>query len=88
MPCNDGDIVTHDTIEQHVDVDHEYDHDHEDNCSPFCQCSCCSIHVINNIAVFSELPVNSIFSQINSTALDSLSKGFAGAILQPPQMIA
>ncbi len=49
IPCNDANVESHDDVAQMEPSgglqDHE-NHDHEDQCSPFCPCNCCSVHVI------------------------------------------
>ncbi|WP_405350940.1 DUF6660 family protein [Nonlabens sp. Asnod3-H03] len=86
MPCNDGNMEQHDEVEQTVDIDDHDNHDHEDECSPFCQCNCCSVHVISfefEPLEFIVLPV--INSQI-SFYISPVYDGFDGSILQPPQL--
>lgn len=86
MPCNDGNIEVHEDVEQTVDKGDHDDHDHEDECSPFCQCNCCSIHVISfemETIEFAILP--QINSQI-SFYITPIYDGFDGSILQPPQL--
>lgn len=84
MPC--GDTVSNNDLQEQVAQESE-DHDHEDFCSPFCQCSCCSVSVINyhvdsvdleSIAIAS--PQHIIF--YTNPQYD----GFLGSILQPPQL--
>jgi hypothetical protein len=89
VPCNDANVESHDDVAQIAATesfeDHE-NHDHEDQCSPFCPCNCCSVHVITY-----ELdgPDFEYIQDINtkiSSYVNPLYDGYNGSILQPPQL--
>lgn len=86
VPCNDGTIETHDDVEQNIDTDHHDDHDHEDECSPFCQCNCCSIHVISSTSDIIEYHVILDIKSPIPFYINPIYDGFNGTILQPPQL--
>jgi hypothetical protein len=49
MPCTDG--LSHETSHEISDKTHEHhDSEHEDDCPPFCICSCCG-----SIATYSSI---------------------------------
>ncbi len=86
MPCNDADVETHDQTEKISDHDSHDSHDHEDKCSPFCQCNCCSIHVITyNLEVLELVEIVAINTQ-NSSYINPFYDGYNGSILQPPRL--
>jgi hypothetical protein len=89
MPCNDAASQSHEDIEQVVtdgDCNDHEEGDHEGECSPFCQCNCCSVHVIT----YKFDTVESVdFLKINtdiSSYLNPFYDGYDGSILQPPQL--
>ena len=86
MPCNDGKIKMHDDMEQTVNIDDHDGHDHEDECSPFCQCNCCSVHVISFVFEPLELSISPKINSHISFYISPIYDGFDGSILQPPQL--
>jgi len=88
MPCNDADVDTHDDVEQIAeagDCDDNESHDHEDECSPFCQCNCCSVHVITyEFQSLEIIEIPEINTQISSY-INPFYDGYDGSILQPPR---
>ncbi|WP_025666230.1 DUF6660 family protein [Aquimarina megaterium] len=87
MPCNDSIPITEDSqIEAFADSCENHDHSIEnDLCSPFCQCHCCHVHVID----FS-IDTYQLISPEISTELfahfDSVGKEISNTLFQPPQV--
>ncbi|MEW7290048.1 DUF6660 family protein [Aquimarina sp. 2304DJ70-9] len=87
VPCEDAYSDIDDVqaeISQNLDID--YDHNGSDQCSPFCQCHCCHVHVINFNIVQFETQLAYISSKIFSHN-EGIIKDIALPILQPPQLI-
>ena len=61
------------------------DHQDSDLCSPFCQCHCCHIHVLNSEISDLSLTLNEI-STIVVFYQNRLGKDFNTSLLQPPQV--
>jgi hypothetical protein len=86
LPCSD--VAESQQVVEHTELSQDLEHeDHEDFCSPFCQCSCCSISVITYV-------MNSIDLESNPT-IEILTVSFyknpqydvyQGSLLQPPQL--
>ncbi len=88
LPCEDASEQSDDSqteIVQNMDIDH--DHNDADLCSPFCQCHCCHIHVLNF-----DLDAYSIHTPLISTRIfihpDAIAKDIMQSILQPPQLLS
>lgn len=93
MPCNDVDGQSHDEVEQVVDAgdcddlqDHDHEDEDEDDCSPFCQCNCCSVHVITYSFETQELTDIPEINTHISSYISPFYDGYDGSILQPPQL--
>ncbi len=71
-------------ISQNLDI--ENSHDGSDQCSPFCQCHCCHVHIIGFDILQFETRATYISTQIFSQN-EGISKDIARSILQPPQLI-
>lgn len=83
VSCND--LIPQKSETQITQVSADQNHDHQDDCSPFCQCHCCHVHVIEiNATAFStnqsELYKPLFFHRDNSGF--ELPKSF----LQPPRV--
>ena|SRR5690606_35879022 len=84
ISCGNMNLETEAQIDS--DTSGHCDGENEDLCSPFCQCHCCHVHVINLLTdyfeVFSpEVPASSFAHS------DSLGKELPFSILQPPRFI-
>lgn len=87
IPCADG-VFANDANKQTsiIKDSHEQDHDMDDDCSPFCHCSCCAGFSVNHtlatvttITLFLESPeTNFLSSEVIAIALP---------IWQPPQLV-
>lgn len=83
VACNDQVSINSDN--QITQISADQSHDHQDACSPFCQCHCCHVHVIEiNATAFSttqpELNKLLFFHRDNSGW--EIPKSF----LQPPRV--
>nr|WP_233195734.1 DUF6660 family protein [Aquimarina sp. MAR_2010_214] len=87
MPCNDNVSITDDSqIETFADSCENHDHDVEnDLCSPFCQCHCCHVHVIDLNIDTCELLLSGISTEMFAH-FDSVGKDISNTPLQPPQV--
>ncbi|MGM5470267.1 DUF6660 family protein [Flavobacteriaceae bacterium LMO-SS05] len=83
-PCEDSDAANDEAkteLSQHIDNDHT----DLDLCSPFCQCQCCHVNVIDfNIADL-KLQVSEISTEL-FFHIYGLEKSFNNTILQPPRV--
>ncbi|PNW26624.1 DUF6660 family protein [Formosa algae] len=84
-PCeDDASVCDNDTTEisQHSDSDHNQGT--SDDCSPFCQCHCCHIHVTQ----FTPVEISFLVPDISTELFlhfDSLGQDVNQTILQPPR---
>jgi hypothetical protein len=82
-------VESHDDVvqvEDAGDFEDRENHDHEDQCSPFCQCNCCSVPMVT--FVFQSLEWIEI-PEINikiSSYINPLYDGYNGSILPPPEL--
>ncbi|QDO94716.1 hypothetical protein FNB79_12335 [Formosa sediminum] len=85
-PCQDNVSLCSDCttkISQHSDTDQ--DHKTSDDCSPFCQCQCCHIHIVQ----FNVIEVNFYIPDIYTKQFlhfDSHGKDYVQTLLQPPRV--
>lgn len=91
LPCNDmhDDALTTTSGQQQLAPNDHHDHDHEhslDFCSPFCVCSCCSVHLIPLSASKISFLQLAFFSQEHALQNVSLSSLTLSPIWQPPQI--
>ncbi len=72
-----------------IEISQNIDHDDcaLDLCSPFCQCYCCHIHVINLDLYQSDLSLVEIYTAI-FVHKDGMIKDITSTILQPPQVVS
>lgn len=88
-PCTDADNDCGDKPIAQVNK-HDHNDDKDDNCTPFCHCSCCSI----NIAVYnfnlaeSILPLGSFIEEKVTIRNISHTSDYYGNIWQPPKISA
>ncbi|MGY8916421.1 MAG: DUF6660 family protein [Flavobacteriales bacterium] len=89
IPCNDANVESHDAVarvEADGDLEDHKNHDPKDQCSPFCPCNCCSVHVITyefQILDFQHIPeIKTKISSYNNPLYD----GYNDSILQPPRL--
>ena len=83
--CSDtGNVRDDSQITSVYDFDGDHDQDCE-LCSPFCQCHCCHVHIVDfGIAHFQ--PLQPAIPQENYVHFDSLGKDFLHSLFQPPQV--
>jgi hypothetical protein len=89
IPCNDANVESNDDVAQMEasgDLQDHENHDHEDQCSPFCPCNCCSVHVITyEFQIIDFQFITEIKTKISSY-INPLYDGYNGSILEPPQL--
>ncbi|GAA4275506.1 DUF6660 family protein [Aquimarina mytili] len=87
VPCEDAHTSMDDVqVEVCQNLDICDDHNGSDHCSPFCQCHCCHVHVINFDIVQFETQLAYIPTKIFSPN-EGISEDIVDPILQPPQLI-
>lgn len=60
--------------------------EHNDNCSPFCHCTCCSCTSINEVQIFTSfIPIYP--SNTTTTYLPENTREISLPIWQPPQLV-
>ena len=88
MPCADADIKTTDgkAKTELTKSNHEAGNPQQDDCSPFCQCSCCAGFCINHFitSIIITLPFG---NKIKPAFLPSGILDIALPIWQPPQLV-
>lgn len=88
-PCSDADNSCEDVVSVQPG-DHNHNGDRDDNCTPFCHCSCCSI----NIAVYnfnlaeSIVPMELFVEKKVTIRKISHTSDYSGNIWQPPKISA
>jgi hypothetical protein len=85
LPCADKDLIDHHLSEQSASSDNQEMPDSGDTCSPFCACTCCSVHIIlNNIVLYSHPSTTfQIVDIIYNRGVEIL---FSSFIWQPPKI--
>ncbi len=86
LQCEDSAV---DISDLEIEISQNIDHDDcaLDLCSPFCQCYCCHMHVINFNVHQPTLHLVEIHSEI-FTHKEGVIKDIALTILQPPQVVS
>ncbi len=85
MPCSDTETSDKNSLlEITADTGIDHDHNASDLCSPFCQCHCCHVHTLNNIATTFE-PLNPEISSEVYLHFDSLGEEVTSTLLHPPR---
>lgn len=84
--CEDNvalDNIVNTEILQAIGDDHQ--NQDSDLCSPFCQCHCCHVHILDfGIASFN--PFQDTILKENFSHFDSLGKDIHYSLLQPPKI--
>lgn len=86
LPCEDGLISLGDEHQQEQ-VEHTDKHapDAGDDCSPFCQCHCCHVHVVtSNNSSFE--PVAPVISTLIIQKIQDLGTEVHNTHFQPPRV--
>ncbi len=87
MPCNDNvaDLEEQSGIHLTSSEDGHQDHEHSsDLCSPFCQCHCCHIHVID-VQLSEFKMITPEISTATFLLFENTGKEIQNRILQPPR---
>jgi hypothetical protein len=86
MPCNDSVADLNEQTSVHITTDQHDSHEHSaDLCSPFCQCHCCHIHVVD----FEVAQFEAISPEINSQNFlhfNNFGEEILNRILHPPRI--
>ncbi len=93
LPCGDGGGGMVEALNHWLEVEHEHavaDHQHsndcsDDDCSPFCFCSCCSISIVTPSAVVVSEIVKAEFTLQPSFYSDFIPSTFDFSVWQPPR---
>ena len=87
VPCNDAEVESKESVAHFSDHKKQEHHNHEhssDLCSPFCQCHCCHIHIID----FQPVAATTITAEINTQNFlhfENTGKDIQTQLLQPPR---
>ncbi|RYZ22085.1 MAG: hypothetical protein EOO16_10380 [Chitinophagaceae bacterium] len=86
MPCSDVDVPgKNDASQTIVKTAHDHQDQAADNCSPFCQCSCCAGFYVNHAAALADthpaIPQSSRFPHPPSAIYDR-----SLPVWQPPKL--
>lgn len=86
VPCGDTEAALDLGQNLTAQIDSGHDHGHScDECSPFCQCHCCQVHVVH----FATNPKRIITPEISSVQPFHFNRrvlDFIPSILQPPKI--
>lgn len=87
VPCSDvyNSCVASNSVQK--ELTHNHSDDNDDHCTPFCQCSCCSVSVVKFNFKMPEfnLPQH-IISVKNAVIKDcQVISSYSGSIWQPPK---
>lgn len=88
LPCSDASNQCEDTVPKIETAQaHEHNQDSDDNCSPFCYCSCCSVSIGSfNFKPFEIKQPKVAFSTKKFTIRDyNLISRYQGNIWNPPK---
>ncbi|MDT0677268.1 DUF6660 family protein [Autumnicola musiva] len=87
VPCGDDSaLVSEDQQETISELDTQHSHDKEaDSCSPFCQCHCCHVHVVNFQTSESPLIEQHISTLVIANAVNSGDE-IPDTHFQPPRV--
>ncbi len=88
LPCSDASNQCEDTVPKIETAQaHEHNQDSDDNCSPFCYCSCCSVSIGSfNFKSFEIKQPKVAFSTKKITIRDyNLISRYQGNIWNPPK---
>lgn len=88
LPCSDASNQCEDTVPKIETAQaHEHNQDSDDNCSPFCYCSCCSVSIGSfNFKPFEIKQPKVAFSTKKFTIRDyNLISRYQGNIWKPPK---
>lgn len=88
-PCSDINNNCQDDIPIQTTEKHNHDEDTDDNCSPFCSCTCCGVQI--SIVEFKLIPVElKPFYELSNKILKikkiEFPSSYFGEIWQPPQI--
>ncbi|WP_264551131.1 DUF6660 family protein [Flavobacterium sp. N2038] len=90
VPCSDVYNSCTDTNSKIQEASHSHSQDNDDHCTPFCQCSCCSVSVVKfqfKLPDFN-LPQQT-YTVKNSVIRDcQVISRYSGSIWQPPKFFA
>lgn len=91
MPCSDAGKVSYrqDRNLAASTTDHTSGHtdEHQDLCSPFCQCSCCSLaYALPILSVPAAAPAPAFGDKTFAALIQQCPAGIALPVWQPPQL--
>ncbi len=91
VPCSDthNDCVTKDTQKKEIGTSHhDHNQDQDDNCSPFCTCSCCAMaYTVMNFSQYEcKVLKEYTFSEKVAIPEESYHSNYYGNIWQPPKI--
>ncbi|WP_148233479.1 DUF6660 family protein [Pseudopedobacter saltans] len=87
VPCSDAKNSCEDAKPIAKEQAHNHGGDHDDNCTPFCQCTCCSVSVDTFVFISHkfDIPVQ-LFSTKKTEIRDiSFTSNYLDNIWQPPK---
>ncbi len=90
VPCSDVYNNCADSISYQKEVSHNHNDDQDDHCTPFCQCSCCSVSVVKfnfKMPEFNFQQPIIILKKIVIKDCQIISR-YSGSIWEPPKFFA
>ncbi|MGF7028751.1 MULTISPECIES: DUF6660 family protein [Sphingobacterium] len=87
VPCSDAQNICETPKELSIEIAHSHNQDTDDNCTPFCQCECCSVTVVSfnfELPGF-VIPIQTFSSKKVIIRDSNFLSRYAGSIWQPPK---
>lgn len=90
VPCSDVYNNCTDTNSKFQEASHSHSQDNDDHCTPFCQCSCCSVSVIKIQFKLPDFNLPQHFYTAKKTVIKDcqIISGYFGNIWEPPKFYA
>ncbi len=87
VPCSDVYNTCLEVRSQQKEIAHSHSEDKDDHCSPFCQCSCCSVSAVKFSFKMPELHTPPQLISVKNTVIKNCQviSSYTGSIWQPPK---
>lgn len=88
VPCSDVYNSCEDTPSNQTELTHSHSDDNDDHCTPFCQCSCCSVSALKFTFKLPEFNLPQQLISVRNVVLRDCQviSLYSGSIWQPPKL--
>ena len=87
IPCEDEIVYDDNNVEMHCSDDNKQDnHSDKDNCSPFCVCQCCQIHIAFSIPFFKKIIIDRSVEEKTEIYQNLYEKDTFFLVWNPPKL--